>query len=159
MGSVTTRKKKLYVHIRWMIRRDMPEVLAIEEACQLDFPWDEKAFKDCENSRDVIRMVAEVDERVVGFMVYETHQSRIHLLNLNVHPSMWRRGVGRRMVEKLIGKLSAQRRTRITAEISETNLDAHLFFRAMGFKATAVLHDYYDCANEDCYLFQFRVEQ
>src|SRR5438046_713436 len=33
----------LPVHIRWMIRRDMPAVLAIEQEC-FEFPWYEADF-------------------------------------------------------------------------------------------------------------------
>ncbi len=32
------QKQAVRVHIRWMIRRDMPEVLAIEDE-SFEFPW------------------------------------------------------------------------------------------------------------------------
>ena len=35
------QKQEVRVHIRWMIRRDMPEVLAIEED-SFEFPWSEE---------------------------------------------------------------------------------------------------------------------
>ncbi len=34
------------VHIRWMIRRDMPEVNSIEQN-SFEFPWTEKDFFRC----------------------------------------------------------------------------------------------------------------
>ena len=43
MSSVPTAKAQVRVHIRWMIRRDMPEVLAIEHA-SFEFPWCEEEF-------------------------------------------------------------------------------------------------------------------
>jgi ribosomal-protein-alanine N-acetyltransferase len=60
------------------------------------------------------------------------------------------------MVEKLVGKLSYQRRTRVMLEVRETNLAAQLFFRSMGFKAITVLHEFYEDTPEDAYLMQFR---
>jgi ribosomal-protein-alanine N-acetyltransferase len=69
-----------------------------------------------------------------------------------------RRGIGRQMIDKLLGKLSSQRRTRITLEVRETNLAAQLFFRQNGFKATSVLHDFYDDSPEDAYLMQYSHE-
>jgi len=57
-------------------------------------------------------MVAEHDEKVVGFMIYELHKTRLHILNFAVAPQYRRLGIGRQMVTKLIGKLSSHRRTR-----------------------------------------------
>ena len=37
------RKQDIGLHIRWMIRRDMPEVLDIER-CSFEFPWTEDDF-------------------------------------------------------------------------------------------------------------------
>ncbi|HHM13020.1 MAG TPA: GNAT family N-acetyltransferase, partial [Planctomycetaceae bacterium] len=101
-----------------MIRRDMPEVLAIEKA-GFEFPWSEDEFVRCLRQRNCIGMVAETDEQIVGFMIYELHKNRLHVLNFAVHPAFRRRGIGRQMIEKLISKLSSQRRNRIMLEVRE----------------------------------------
>ena len=150
-------RQQVRVHIRWMIRRDMPEVLDIENA-SFEFPWSEEDFIRCLRQRNCIGMVAEHDERVVGFMIYELHKTRLHLLNFCVARDFRRRGVGTQMIDKLVGKLSSQRRTRITLEVRETNLSAQLFFRNCDFKAVSVLRSYYDDTPEDAYLMQFRAE-
>jgi ribosomal-protein-alanine N-acetyltransferase len=157
VGMSTQNKEELYVHIRWMIRRDMPEVLAIESS-SFEFPWSEEDFIRCLRQRNCIGMIAEHDERIVGCMIYELHRNRLHLLNFAVHPDHRRRGIGRRMIQKLITKLSTQRRDRITLEVRETNLAAQLFFRSLGFRAISVLRDFYDDTVEDAYLMQFRQE-
>jgi ribosomal protein S18 acetylase RimI-like enzyme len=72
----THQKQEVRVHIRWMIRRDFPEVLAIETE-SFRFPWLEEDFIRCLRQRNCIGMVAEHDERVVGFMVYELDKSCI----------------------------------------------------------------------------------
>ena len=41
----------LRVHVRWMVRRDMPEVLEIEGE-SFDFPWSEEDFIRCLRQRD-----------------------------------------------------------------------------------------------------------
>ena len=125
-------KQDVCVHIRWMIRRDMMEVLDIETQ-SFEFPWSEDDFIRCLRQRNCIGMVAEHDERVAGFMIYELHRNRLHILNFAVATEFRRRGVGQQMVEKLIGKLSSQRRSRILLEVRETNLDAQLFFRDLRF--------------------------
>lgn len=152
-----TGKQQVCVHIRWMIRRDMPEVLEIENS-SFEFPWSEDDFIRCLRQRNCIGMVAEYDERVVGFMIYELHKNQLHILNFSVHPEFRRRGIGRQMAAKLIGKLSHQRRNRILLEVRETNLAAQLFFRDEGFRAVTVLRDFYDDTTEDAYLMQYRYQ-
>jgi ribosomal-protein-alanine N-acetyltransferase len=154
IGEVLASKRP---HIRWMIRRDMEEVLEIEQLA-FQFPWSESDFIRCLRNRNVIGQVAEWREQVLGFMVYELHKNRLHLLNFAVHPSSWHRGIGSDMVGKLKGKLGLGRRNRIMLEVRETNLPAQLFFKAMGFRAINVLRDFYEDTTEDAYLMQFRYE-
>ena len=148
-------KQQLRVHIRWMIRRDMSEVLDIERE-SFEFPWLEEDFIRCLRQRNCIGMVAEHGEHVVGFMIYELHKSRLHILNFAVADEARHRGVGQQMVDKLVSKLSSQRRTRITLEVRETNLSAQLFFKTNGFRATSVLRAYYEDSPEDAYVMQYR---
>jgi ribosomal-protein-alanine N-acetyltransferase len=152
---LTDQTAEVRVHIRWMIRRDMPEVLATEKA-SFEFPWLEDDFIRCLRQRNCIGMVAEHDDRVVGFMIYELHKARIHVLNLAVSPDCRRRGVGSQMVAKLAAKLSPQRRSRIVLEVRETNLGAQLFFRENGFRAVSVLRGFYADTPEDAYVMQHR---
>ncbi len=145
------------VHIRWMIRRDMPAVLDIESA-SFEIPWLEDEFIRCLRQRNCIGMVAERDDKVVGFMIYELHKNRLHILNFAVSAEHRLGGVGASMISKLVGKLSHDRRNRIMLEVRETNLDAQLFFRHQGFKAVSVLRDFYDDTSEDAYVMQYRYQ-
>jgi ribosomal-protein-alanine N-acetyltransferase len=158
MSLSRTTKEQLRVHIRWMIRRDMPEVLQIEQD-SFDYSWTEEDFLRCLRQRNCIGMVAEHGERVVGFMIYELHKSKLHILNFAVCPSYRRNGIGGQMIAKLIGKLSSHRRTKITLAVRETNLTAQQFFRAQEFKAMKVLRNYYEDSGEDAYLMQFRIAE
>lgn len=155
MSTVPTPKAQARVHIRWMIRRDMPEVLAIEHASR-EFPWCEEEFLRVLRQRNCIGMVAEYGERVVGFMIYELHKSKLQVLNFAVLPEQRRCGVGQQMVAKLVGKLSNHRRTRIALHVRETNLPAQLFFRDQGFRAAEVVREYYEDTGEDAYLMQYQ---
>ncbi len=143
------------IHIRWMIRRDMSDVLGIEHA-SFEFPWTEDDFVRCLRKRNCIGMVAELNDEIIGFMIYELHKTRLHILNFAVHQEHRRSGVGTAMVEKLKSKLSSQRRNRIVLEVRETNLDAQLFFKNQGFLALSVLKNFYEDTVEDAYLMQHR---
>ena len=109
-------KQAVNTHIRWMIRRDMPAVLGIENK-SFEFAWTEDDFIRCLRQRNCIAMLG-----------------------------------------KLLGKLSHERRNRIMLEVRETNLEAQLFFKSVGFKAISVLRDFYEDTVEDAYLMQFRYQ-
>lgn len=148
-------KEQARVHIRWMIRRDMPEVLQAEQM-SFEFAWNEEDFLRCLRQRNCIGMVAEHGEKVVGFMIYELHKNKLHILNFAVHPAWRRMAVGAQMVAKLISKLSSHRRTRITLEVRETNLAAQQFFKKQEFRAVRVLRAFYEDSGEDAYLMEYR---
>jgi [ribosomal protein S18]-alanine N-acetyltransferase len=158
MSTVSISQAQTRVHIRWMIRRDMPEVLAIEHA-SFEFPWCEEEFLRVLRQRNCIGMVAECGERIVGFMIYELHRNRIHVLDFATHPEFRRHGVGRQMVTKLVGKLSTQRRNRIVLCVRETNLPAQLFFRVVGFRAMEVIREHFQDTGEDGYGMLYHLDE
>jgi ribosomal-protein-alanine N-acetyltransferase len=158
MSTVPTSQAQTRVHIRWMIRRDMPEVLAIEHG-SFEYPWCEEEFLRVLRQRNCIGMVAELGERIVGYMIYELHRNKISVLDFATHPDLRRRGVGRQMVTKLVGKLSSQRRNRIALCVRETNLAAQLFFRVVGFRAIEVIRDHYQDSGEDAYTMDYHLDE
>jgi ribosomal-protein-alanine N-acetyltransferase len=144
--------------IRWMIRRDMNEILEIEKR-SFPNPWTDEEFIRCLRQRNCIGKTADLDDKVVGFLIYELHKDRLHLLNFAVAPTHRRQGIGKRMVGKLTGILTPHRRNRILLETRETNLASQLFFRSHGFEAVSILRDYYDDTTEDAYVMQYRVKE
>ena len=148
--------KEISVQVRWMVRRDFAQVLAIEETC-FEFPWTAEEFRQCLQQPNCLGMVAEHEERIVGFVVYETPKSRLFISNIAVDPEFQRHGVSRQMVQKLVSKMIYQRRNRIGIEIRETNLPALLCFRALGFRTTTTLKNFYDEQDEDAYVLQYRL--
>jgi len=145
------------VLIRWLIRRDMEEVLTIERG-SFEFPWTEEEFLCCLRQRNCIGTVAELDHKIVGFMIYELHQSMLRILNFAVSPKQRRDGVGHQMVQRLIDKLSQQRRREIVLEVRETNLAAQMFFGACNFRALSVLRNHYDDTLEDAYYMRYSLK-
>ena len=156
---VSIRNKQqdcLTVQIRWLIRRDMADVLEIERA-SFEFAWSEEDFLCCLRQRNCIGIVAEHNQQAVGFMIYELHKSRLRILNFAVKPEHRKQGVATQMVNRLIDKLSQQRRKEILLEVRETNLAAQKFFSKQGFRALGVLRGHYDDTTEDAYIMQYRL--
>ena len=142
----------------WMIRRHMPDMLAIERA-SFEFPWAEHDFIVELSHRNVIGMsavAADDESRMLGFMIYELFRDRLVVRNFAVHPEHRRRGVGTAMVDKLASKLSPHRRDHIELHVRETNLAAQLFFRSRGFRAVSLVCGFYkQDSTEDAYRMRF----
>lgn len=145
------------LHIRWMIRRDIPEVFEIELHAA-ESPWSENHFVATLWRRDLMGMVADDGCQVVGFVVYVLHETHLQLLNVAVHPELQRQGIGRQIVEHIKGKPSVVRRSLITLHVRETNLVAQRFFSALGFKAESIVHECYRDTSEDAYLMVYRTQ-
>ena len=158
MSTGRTEKEQARVHIRWMIRRDMPEVLQAEQL-SFEYAWTEEDFLRCLRQRNCIGMVAEHGEKVVGFMIYELHKNKLHVLDFAVQPEFRRQGVGHQMIAKLVGKLSSHRRTRIALYVRETNLPAQIFYRVQGFRAMEVSREHYPDTGEDAYFLKYLLDE
>ena len=141
--------------IRWLIRRDMEAVQAIENA-SFTHPWSGDEWLENLKERDTIGTVIEDDLRILGYAVYKLGKTKFELLNLAVKPVDRRCGHGRQMIERLIGKLDPQNRTAIECTVTDDNLQAQLFLQACGFKAVRVVKDAWN--GSDAYRFRYRLK-
>jgi ribosomal-protein-alanine N-acetyltransferase len=129
--------------IRWMIRKDMPDVLRIEAACFGHSGWTEGDFVKVLRQRDIIAHVVLDGEQVVGYMVYQMQKSCLYLINFAVDPQHQRRGFGRALIEKLKSKINANSvsRNRFTLHVAEHELPLQLFLRACGVRCEESIQD------------------
>lgn len=137
--------------VRWMIRKDHREVVNIDELSH-ELGWAEEDFVRLLRERNIIGMVAERGEQIVGFMLYALHPNRLEVLRFAVHPDLRFQGIGSRMVGKLIGKLAPQRRNKILLDVDERCLGEQLFLKRRGFRAVDVL----SCGEFDTYRFEYK---
>ena len=143
--------------LRWLIRRDMKQVLRIEDTNK--YSWTEEDFINCLRQRNRIGMVYEdynpiiQDNVIIGYVVYELHKRKLNILNLTVDPSYRHSGIGKNMMSKLIEKLTTQRRSFIDTMVRESNLTAQLFLREMEFRAISIIKNEYN--NEDGYIMRY----
>lgn len=140
--------------LRWMIRGDLPNVVAIEHDC-FGNGWSEKEFLAELRQRNVIGMVVEDDdERIVGYIVYAFEADCFRVKNFAVAHDARRIGVGKLMLSRVQLK-TTQKRRRIEILVRETNLRCLLFLRSIGFRATRINRSPYDDADEDGILMEF----
>ena len=143
--------------IRWLIRRDMPEVMEIE-VNSFPAPWSEEDFTLALKQRNCIGMVAEDDDEILGYMVYESHKTSLVLINFAVHPQFRRCGVGTAMIAKLKWKLPRMKRKTIRVIVVEKNLEAQLFLRGQGFIAKNIIRNHFEDGT-DAINFEYEIGQ
>ena len=152
--------------IRWMIRRDVPEVLQIERS-STRFSWEEGILLGCLRNRNCIGMVADQEEMTYNplkaYMVYWLHEDYIELARLVVGKEWQRQDIGTSMIDKVKSKLSVHRRTRLIVNVAERDLPLQLFLKKQEFKCISLCKDFfyypegaYEGAYEDMYLFEYK---
>ncbi|MCC7424354.1 MAG: GNAT family N-acetyltransferase [Planctomycetaceae bacterium] len=151
------------VSIRWLIRRDFPAVLNIEQLGNPPY-WTEEDFLNALRRKNCIGMVAtkpcdDGTAEPLGFMVYELDKGSLTIVNFAVHPAFRRKGIGRAMVNRLIDKLNQQRRHSFFVRTRESNLVAQRFFSACGLRAEWVDRGHFEDTGEDAYLFAYRIDE
>jgi hypothetical protein len=124
MTTTTRNKRPMTVHIRWMIRRDMPAVLRVER--DSGGTWEEDRFESDLRKRNCIGMVAVGRDQsdVLGFVIFDLNRDHMDVKKLAVHPKYRDRGghggdhggdwsVGLALVRKMFDKLEGHRRRHI----------------------------------------------
>jgi ribosomal-protein-alanine N-acetyltransferase len=124
-----------------MGKEDLQQVLAIEEVVY-PFPWTLGIFQDC------LRVgyccwLAELNRKVVGYGVMSVVIDESHILNLSIHPDWQGKGLGRKLVMRLI-KIARQHGAETAfLEVRESNRVALALYLNLGFVEIGSRRDYY----------------
>jgi ribosomal-protein-alanine N-acetyltransferase len=154
--------EKIHNGVRYFVRfiheRDIPMMVKIETS--QDYCCAEEELRKIKRKRDVIGMVVEVADKanrlkLIGFAFYRLHENYNQLIRFVIHHEYRRQGWGRLLMEGLFARLSSQRRNCLVVHVRETDLDAQLFLRAMGFKAVKVLREYFKDTKEAAYKMEY----
>lgn len=143
------------MRIRPALTHDLTEVLAIERAA-FDAPWDYGEFRSYLRRLDRGLWLAEEYTagrwELLGFYAFDRHDDYLELADLAVHAEWRRRGVGALLVAHAFTQLTP-RQLSATAAVCDTNLDAQLFFRALGFRTMQILPGHFQANSQDAYWF------
>lgn len=128
--------------LRWIVRRDMDDVLAIDRmAFSPEDRWDEAEWLTVLRQRNGIGTVCETNHDIHGAMVYSLHKSFLFIERVVVRNTDRRKGYGTQMVQRLIDKLTPQKRLSVETVVPEHMVGTQLFFASMGFVAVAIVRE------------------
>jgi ribosomal-protein-alanine N-acetyltransferase len=131
-----------------MTTADINNVIAIERA-SFQFPWSTRFFLD-ELQVDCARSIlAEVEGRIVGYVLFWLLPEEVDIHNIAVHPDFRRQGIGRLLLEQVVAAARGQERLRVTLDVRLSNAPAQNLYRSFGFVTRGVRKGYYSDNGED----------
>ena len=119
----------------------------IEQAAFSD-PWSARDFRECVAS-DVVFLVAAASDGVAGYVIAQDAADEGEILNLAVAPGRQRGGIGRALVEQVLGALAGRGARRVFLEVREANTAARALYAALGFREVGRRPRYYRRPVED----------
>jgi ribosomal-protein-alanine N-acetyltransferase len=111
-------------------------------------PWSANDFAECITSR-VPFLVAERRGVVAGYVVAHSAADEGEILNLGVAAAHRRQGIGRALVQRVLGELAARGVRTVYLEVRASNADARRLYESLGFGEVARRARYYRRPIED----------
>jgi [ribosomal protein S18]-alanine N-acetyltransferase len=124
------------------MREDDLEQVATIEGNAYEFPWSPGIFRDCLRAGYGCWVLEEAD-RVIGYALLSVAAGEAHILNLCIDPAHQRRGLGRRMLLRLLDLARWHRAERVFLEVRPSNDGAITLYRREGFNEIGTRPRYY----------------
>ncbi len=127
--------------LRPMQKEDVEAVMAIEVA-SYEFPWKESIYFDCLKV-GYSCWVIEYGEKVVGYGVMSAAAGEAHILNLCVREDFRRYGLGRMLLDHMIGLAGDHKAETLFLEVRPSNIAAYRLYEDAGFSEVGMRKNYY----------------
>ncbi len=127
---------------------DLDAVMLIERR-SFGAPWEESTFRGLMRRPSATLMVAELDERIVGFAVLWFAADEGELGDLAVHPDLRELGIGAELVRWCVQEARDRGTRHLFLEVREGNPSARRLYERAGFETVGVRERYYSTPTED----------
>lgn len=126
---------------------DLDEVLDIEYGVY-PFPWTHGNFLDSIESGYETWIARAENAKLAAYFLLMMAVDEAHLLNITVAPAFQGKGVGRRMLDKIVELARAYGMQSVLLEVRPSNLRALHIYRQYGFAEIGVRKNYYPAPRE-----------
>ena len=127
---------------------DLDEVMAIERI-SYRFPWSAGFFRQEMQVACARSILAETEGRIVGYVLYWLLPGVVDIHNLAVHTDYRRRGLGRRLLNRVVDEARRQSIARVMLEVRRSNIAAQKLYESTGFRVSGIRKGYYSDNDED----------
>jgi ribosomal-protein-alanine N-acetyltransferase len=131
-----------------MTAADLEPVMAIEKA-SFAYPWSPRFFLQELQVQCARSFLAEIDGRIVGYVLFWLLPNEIDVHNLAVHSEFRRQGIGRLLLQQVISEARRRSLARVTLEVRQSNLAAQKLYESVGFVTIGIRKGYYSDDGED----------
>ena len=98
-------------------------------------------------------LVAKINKEIVGYAIGEKNKDLGLIVSVAVKKEWRRKGIGRKLVEKLLENFKKEGMKIIFLHVREENKEAINFYLALGFKIRELVENYYS-NRENAYLME-----
>ena len=133
---------------------DVAEILAMEQQAPGASHWTSGQYTRLVSSGVVL--VAEVADKICGFICANTLSIEWEIENLVVMQSFLRRGIGSALLRELIQTAQAKAAACILLEVRESSLTARALYEKQTFREVGIRRMYYKDPLENAILYALR---
>ncbi len=98
-------------------------------------------------------LVAKINKEIVGYAIGEKNENSGLIISVAVKKEWRRKGIGRKLIEKLLENFKKEGMKMIFLHVREENKEAINFYQALGFKIIELVDNYYS-NGENAYLME-----
>lgn len=149
--------KELEVFLRKFEQPDLPKVLKIERLSFAIDPWPALRFKYCVQHQPEGFIVAEINEKVVGYVIGWLTDKKGNIASIAVDPKYRQEGVGHQLVAYILNYFKEKKTKQVQVQVRTTNQASIKFFQSFHFKITKILKGFYSDGG-DAYLMEKKLE-
>ncbi len=134
--------------IRNMQKEDIDAIHKVEEDC-FEHPWSKDSIRK-ELKNDLARyLVAELDNKVVGYIGIWFVVDEGHITNVAVHSDYRGLKIGDSLVKEMTKECKDNNLVAMTLEVRASNIVAQNLYKKYGFKMGGIRKEYYSDNKED----------
>jgi ribosomal-protein-alanine N-acetyltransferase len=136
------------ITIQRMTRDDIEEIARLERLCFSD-PWAKENFREELNHRFSVPLVVKSGQTIIGYICLWRIEDEMEIANFAVSPEFRRRGIGRKMMERVLWEAGERGVTGLILSVRESNLPAIELYTSYGFVEVYRRKKYYRQPAED----------
>jgi ribosomal-protein-alanine N-acetyltransferase len=136
--------------------RDVGRVAELE-AQAFTSPWKEDTFRKLLDRPGAELLVVELDDHLVAYAVLWCILDQGELANIAVDPNWRGRGLGGRLLERVLAIARGRGVKDLFLEVRESNHVARELYRRRGFESIGSRRDYYEHPREDAQVLRIRL--
>lgn len=136
---------KTQYEFRPMRMIDIDTIMQIEPQIY-PYPWTRGNFVDSLNSGYSAWVLLD-KAQIFGYALTMMVLDEAHLLNLSIAKNYQKQGLGRYLLEKMVGIAKSNQMANMFLEVRVSNISAIALYENMGFNEMAIRRGYYPAAN------------